>query len=76
MRTQLVKNLQKQYTVEEYKSFIDWFGQEVYLDTGGGRVTATALDVDEGGNLICKIDGEIKKISSGEMSLRLKCNAV
>ncbi|MGN1060813.1 MAG: biotin--[acetyl-CoA-carboxylase] ligase [Candidatus Coproplasma sp.] len=76
VRTQLIKNLQKQYTVEEYKSFVDWFGQEVYLDTNGQRFTATALDVDDRGNLICKIDGEIKKISSAEMSLRLKCNAV
>ncbi|MGN0805731.1 MAG: biotin--[acetyl-CoA-carboxylase] ligase [Candidatus Coproplasma sp.] len=76
VRTQLIKNLQKQYSVEEYKSFVDWFGQEVYLDTNGQRLSATALDVDGCGNLICNIDGEIKKISSAEMSLRFKCKAV
>lgn len=76
VRTQLIKNLQNEYTVEDYKSFVDWFGQEVYLDANGERFTATALDVDEGGNLVCKIGDEIKKISSAEMSLRFKCSTV
>ena len=76
VRAQLIKNLQNEYTVEEYKSFVNWFGQEVYLDANGQRLSATALDVDEKGNLICEIDGEIKKISSAEMSLRFKCSTV
>lgn len=76
VRKKLIKNLQNEYTVEEYKTFINWFGQEVYLDTNGERFTATALDVDKRGNLICSIDGETKKISSGEMSLRFKCSTV
>lgn len=76
VRKQLIKNLQNEYTVEEYKSYVNWFGQEVYLDTNGERLVATALDVDERGNLVCKIDGEVKKISSAEMSLRFKCNTV
>lgn len=72
VRASLVKNLQAEYGVEEYKSFIDWFGQEVYLDANGQRFKAIALDVDERGNLLCRADGEIKRISSAEMSLRLK----
>ncbi|MGN0807771.1 MAG: biotin--[acetyl-CoA-carboxylase] ligase [Candidatus Coproplasma sp.] len=72
VRKQLIKNIQNEYTVEEYKSFIDWFGQEVYLDTNGERFCATAVDVDEHGNLIVEADGKVKKISSGEMSLRFK----
>lgn len=76
VRTQLIKNLQNGYTVEDYKAYVDWFGKDVYLDGGGAKVKATALDVDGGGNLICNVGGEIKKISNGEMSLRLKCNAV
>ncbi len=76
VRKQLIKNLQNDYTVEEYKSYVNWFGQQVYLDTNGERITATALDVDERGNLVCEIDGEVKKISSAEMSLRFKCNNV
>lgn len=74
--SKLIKNLEKEYTVGEYKSYIDWFGQEVFLDGGGVKTTAVALDVDESGNLVCNVAGEIKKISSAEMSLRLKCNSI
>ena len=76
VRKQLIKYLLQEYSVDEYKTYINWFGQEVYLDTNGDRFTATAVDVDQSGNLICSIDGEIKKISSGEMSLRFKCSTV
>lgn len=76
VRKQLIKNLQSEYTLDEYKTFISWFGQEIYLDTNGERLTATAIDVDERGNLVCDIDGERKTISSGEMSLRFKCSTV
>lgn len=76
VRSKLIKNLQKEYTVGEYKSYIDWFGQEVFLDGGGVKTTAVALDVDGSGNLVCNVAGEIKKISSAEMSLRLKCNSI
>lgn len=76
VRKQLIKYLLQEYSVDEYKTYINWFGQEVYLDTNGDRFTATAVDVDQSGNLICSVDGEIKKISSGEMSLRFKCSTV
>lgn len=76
VRSELIKNLRNEYTVGDYKAYIDWFGQEVYLDRGGVKTPAVALDVDESGNLVCKVDGEIKKISSAEMSLRLKCNSI
>lgn len=76
VKKQLIKNLQSEYTVEEYKSFIDWFGQEVYLEENGNRYTAIAKDVDEKGNLLCEIDGNLKKISCAEMSLRFKCSTV
>ena len=76
VRKQLIKYLLQEYSVDEYKTYINWFGQEVYLDANGDRFTATAVDVDQSGNLICSVDGEIKKISSGEMSLRFKCSTV
>ncbi len=76
VRTRLIKNLRNEYTVDDYKSYVDWFGQEVTLQGNGNGTEAVALDVDDHGNLICKIDGIIKKISSAEMSLRLKCNSI
>lgn len=76
VRNRLIRNLKKQYTVDEYKKYVDWFGQEVYLDRNGEACEAVALDVDADGSLVCKIDGEIKKISSAEMRLRLKCKSI
>lgn len=76
VRTRLIKFLQKQYDVNDYKKYVDWFGQEVYLDSNGQRTEAIALDVDADGGLICEIKGQIKKISSAEMSLRLKCKSI
>lgn len=72
----LIKNLQNEYTVKDYKSYIDWFGQEILLDNNGETFTAVALDVDDAGNLVCNVNGLVKKISSAEMSLRLKCKSI
>ena len=76
VRSRLIANLGKSYTVEEYKSYINWFGQKIYLSGGGVQTEAVALDVDGDGTLVCEADGQIKRISSGEMSLRLKCKSI
>ena len=76
VRNRLIKNLEKRYTVEDYKKYVDWFGQEVYLDRNGERTSAVAIDVDSDGCLVCEIEGQIKKISSAEMRLRLKCKSI
>ena len=76
VRNRLIKNLKKEYTVDDYKKYVDWFGQEVYLDSQGKRTSAVALDVDADGSLVCDIQGKIKKISSAEMRLRLKCKSI
>ncbi len=71
VRDALIKNLRKNFTVEQYKNYIDWFGKEVILKTSERELTATAVDVDWDGGLICVIAGTLKKISSAEVSLRL-----
>lgn len=76
VRARLLKNMKKQYGIADYKAYVDWFGQEVYLDSNGKRLEAVALDVDADGSLVCEIEGKIKKISSAEMSLRLKCKSI
>lgn len=72
VRKILLKNLRKNYTVADYKRFVDWFGQKVDLTCGEEMISAVAVDVDNDGSLICNIDGELKKINSAEMSLRLR----
>ena len=66
-----MRNLEKDYSVADYKNYINWFGKEVTLKLGEESKTATALDIAEDGRLIVETDGEIKKISSAEVSLRL-----
>lgn len=76
VRNRLIRNFKKQYTVEDYKAYVDWFGREVYLDRNGECTPAVALDVDADGALVCEIEGQIKKVSSAEMKLRLKCKSI
>jgi len=76
LRNILIKNLSKNYTVADYKAFVDWFGSEVDLTCGDDVISAVAVDVENDGSLLCKINGELKKINSAEMSLRLKCNSI
>lgn len=68
----LIENLQKEYTVGEYKSYIGYFGREVTIITDGGARKAVALDVSDDGRLKIREDGgEEKFISSAEVGLRL-----
>lgn len=67
----LLRNLEKNYLIDDYKKYINWLGKEVTLKLGEESKTATALDISEDGRLIVETDGEIKKISSAEVSLRL-----
>ena len=71
VREVFIENVQKNFTVDDYKSYMNWLGGEVTLKTENGEYTAKAVDVDETGRLVCNINGEIKKISAAEVSLRL-----
>lgn len=71
VKGKLIENLQKEYSVNKYKSYINWFDKKVKLLIDGKEIFAVAKDVDETGRLTCEIDGEIKKISSAEVSLRI-----
>ncbi len=66
-----IANLQKSFTIDDYKNYIDWFGKEVALHTDTESYTATALDVTADGRLVVSRDGKIIEISSAEVSLRL-----
>ncbi|MDE6613112.1 MAG: hypothetical protein K2K28_00965 [Clostridia bacterium] len=71
MREVFIENLQKNFTVQDYKSYMNWLGGEVTIKTADGSYNAKALDVDETGRLICEAGGELKRISAAEVSLRL-----
>lgn len=71
VRDILLENMNKKFTLSDYKRYIDWFGKQVTVKTADGEHTATAVDVDADGRLICVIAGSLKKISSAEVSLEL-----
>ena len=71
VRSALVENMQKSYSVDEYRSYIDWFGREVVLRTVDGEKKATALGVTDDGRLLVGWRGNMLEISSAEVSLRL-----
>lgn len=71
VRAALIENLGREYSVADYKEYIDWFGRQVMLIKEGERTLATALDVDEVGRLIVSVGGQIQRLSSGEISLKL-----
>ena len=71
VRDILLENMNKKFTLSDYKSYIDWLGKQVTVTTVEGEHTATAVDVDTDGRLICVIAGSLKKISSAEVSLKL-----
>ena len=66
-----INNLLKHYTINDYKSYINWFGREITLKTQDAEYKAAALDVSDSGRLIVDRCGDIIEISSAEVSLRL-----
>ena len=66
-----INNLQKSYTLEEYKSYINYLGKTVLLKELSGEKQVVALDIDGGGNLIVSDCGVTRTISAAEVSLRL-----
>ena len=71
VRDKLISNMQIPADIRDYKSYIDWLGDEVILNSGGRQVSAVALDISPQGRLVCDIGGSIKEVSAGEVSLRL-----
>lgn len=64
-------NEKKEFLLEEYKNYIDWFGREVTLTTGDSKRRVKALDVTADGRLKVESEGKILLISSGEVSLQI-----
>lgn len=67
----LLKNIRREYSVEEYKSYINWFGKDIILRRSGGEERATALDVSPDGKLVCRGAEGVFGVSSAEVSLIL-----
>jgi BirA family biotin operon repressor/biotin-[acetyl-CoA-carboxylase] ligase len=71
VRELLIANLQKEYTIAEYKQFVDWLGSRVKLLLADGSKEAVALDIEADGRLVVELNGKVQKISSAEVSLQV-----
>ncbi len=67
----LIANLQREYTMENYRGYLGYVGREITLLTGSQRIPATLLSVTDEGNLAVEIDGEYQEIAAAEVSVRV-----
>ena len=68
----LVKNLENEYTIADYKSYMSWLGSKVLIKTADKEEEVEALDITPNGLLKVNWGANILEISSAEVSLRLK----
>lgn len=67
----LLKNLENDCGIDEYKKYINWFGCTVSVKTSNGVFTAVAKDVCNDGRLVAEQNGKSVYLSAAEVSLRL-----
>ncbi|MDE7168518.1 MAG: biotin--[acetyl-CoA-carboxylase] ligase [Clostridia bacterium] len=71
VKTTFVSYLNCDFSIEDYKRYINWFGQSVTLKTEGEERVVTAINITENGRLLVDWCGNMLEISSAEVSLRL-----
>ena len=67
----LLMELDKERTIEEYRSYVGYMGREAALILDGERIPGRLLFVDDEGGLHVEIDGKPRRFTAAEVSLRL-----
>jgi BirA family biotin operon repressor/biotin-[acetyl-CoA-carboxylase] ligase len=67
----LIDELQRDYSIDEYISFVGYMGTSAELLIGDERVHGRLLSVDETGGLWVEIQGEERRLTSAEVSVRI-----
>ncbi len=67
----LISHLQADFQMQEYLKRIGYLRQPITLIIGDERIPATPLFVDEEGGLTVEIQGETRRVTSAEVSLRI-----
>ncbi len=67
----LVENLQKEYSIAEYKSYMPWLGRDVVIKTDTETIKVRSVDIEEDGRLKIIRNGSAVRLSYGEVTLRL-----
>ena len=71
VKSAFISNLNCDFTIEDYKRYINWFGQSVTLKTEDEERVVKAVNVTETGRLLVDWCGNMLEISAAEVSLRL-----
>jgi biotin-(acetyl-CoA carboxylase) ligase len=66
----LIKELSKDYGMEEYRAYLGYMGEVATIIIGNERVHGTLLSVDDEGGLLAEIDGETRRFAAAEVSVR------
>lgn len=66
-----VAHLNCDFSIEDYKRYINWLGQPVTLKTEENERIVKAVDITENGRLLVDWGGNMLEISAAEVSLRL-----
>lgn len=70
VRDALIGHLQESYSLEEYKKYISFLGEEVLLLQDGQTKKVTAIEIDSLGRLVVKEGERIYAVTAGEVSFR------
>lgn len=68
----LIEELDKGAEMSEYISRVGYMGQKATLLLGEEAVSGRLLSVDGQGGLLAEIDGEIRRLTAAEVSVRIK----
>lgn len=67
----LIAELLKERKMQDYLDYIGYLGREVLLILGERTTRGKLISVDEEGGLLVEIDGEQKRLTSAEVSIRI-----
>ena len=67
----LIAELDKEYGMDAYRAYIGYMGRQATLILGDERVHGTLVDVDNEGGLTVEIEGEHRRLTAAEVSVRM-----
>lgn len=67
----LIKELAKNYGMDEYRSYLGYMGEYATILIGDERVHGRLISVDDEGGLLAEVDGKIRRFAAAEVSIRM-----
>lgn len=68
----LIKELRKEYGMDEYRAYLGYMGERATILIGDDRVHGRLVSVDNEGGLLAEIDGKTRRFAAAEVSVRME----